>query len=135
MQKNSIQPKSCRKYRATTNSKHSLLVAENILNRDFKASRPIQKIFGDITYIPTDEGWLYLAGVLNLCGDKIVDVSMGGRMTKELVIAALQDAIQHTKTTQGYILHSDKGCQYCSLDYQALAREQMTYNKFRKLIS
>lgn len=123
MQKNGIRSKTSRKYRATTNSKHSLPVAENILNRDFKADRPGQKMVSDITYIPTDEGWLYLAGVMDLCGDKIVGVSMGGRMTKELVMAALRDAVRHTKATEGCILHSDRGSQYCSPDYQALARE------------
>lgn len=106
-----------------TNSRHSLPVAENILDRDFKTDRPGQKMVSDITYIPTDEGWLYLAGVMDLCGNKIVGISMDGRMTKELVTAALQDAICHTQTTEGCILHSDRGSQYCSLDYQALARE------------
>ncbi len=62
----------------------------------------------DITYIPTDEGWLYLAGVMDLCGNKIVGISMDGRMTKELVIAALKDAVRHTRSTQGCILHSDR---------------------------
>ena len=71
-------------------------MAENILNRDFTADRPGQKMVSDITYIPTDEGWLYLAGVMDLCGDKIVGISMDERMTKELVIAALKDAIRHT---------------------------------------
>lgn len=123
MRQNGIQSKASRKYKATTNSHHSLPVAENILNRDFNAERPGQKMVSDITYIPTDEGWLYLAGVMDLCGDKIVGVSMGGRMTKELVIAALQDAIRHTPVTKGCILHSDRGSQYCSLDYQALVKE------------
>ena len=123
MRENGIRSKSHKKYKATTNSRHNLPVAENILDRDFTADRPGQKMVSDITYIPTDEGWLYLAGVMDLCGDKIVGVSMGGRMTKELVIAALRDAIRHTKTTEGCILHSDRGSQYCSLDYQALARE------------
>ena len=66
----------------------------------------------DITYIPTDEGWLYLAGVMDSCGDKIVGISMDRRMTKELVISALKDAISHTKTTARCILHSDRGSQY-----------------------
>ena len=61
-------------------------MAENILNRKFDADGPGQKMVSDITYIPTDEGWLYLAGVMDLCGDKIVGISMGGRMTKELVM-------------------------------------------------
>ncbi len=123
MRENGIRSKSHRKYKATTNSKHSLPVAENVLNRDFKADKPGQKMVSDITYIPTDEGWLYLAGVMDLCGEKIVGVSMSGRMTKELVTAALQDAIRHTPVTKGCILHSDRGSQYCSLDYQTLLKE------------
>ena len=123
MRENGIRSKVGKKYKAITNSKHSLPVAENILNRDFKADRPGQKMVSDITYIPTDEGWLYLAGVMDLCGNKIVGISMDGRMTKELVIAALKDAVRHTRSTEGCILHSDRGSQYCSLDYQALAKE------------
>ena len=69
------------------------------------------------------QGWLYLAGVMDLCGNKIVGVSMNERMTKELVISALRDALCHTPATEGCILHSDRGSQYCSLDYQALAKE------------
>lgn len=123
MRENGIRSKSHRKYKATTNSHHHLPVAENILNRDFTADRPGRKMVSDITYIPTEEGWLYLAGVMDLCGDKIVGVSMDGRMTKELVIAALKDAVSHTKTTSGCILHSDRGSQYCSQEYQKLAKE------------
>ena len=123
MRENDIRSKSHKKYKATTNSRHSLPVAENILNRDFAADRPGQKMVSDITYIPTDEGWLYLAGVMDLCGDKIIGISMDERMTKELVISALKDAIRHTQNTEGCILHSDRGSQYCSLDYQELAKE------------
>lgn len=123
MREHGIRSKSHKKYKATTNSNHNLPVAENILNRDFVADRPGQKMVSDITYIPTDEGWLYLAGVMDLCGDKIVGISMDGRMTKELVISALKDAIHHTQATEGCILHSDRGSQYCSLDYQKLAKE------------
>ena len=92
-------------------------------NLHFKADRPGQKMVSDITYIPTDEGWLYLAGVMDLCGNKIIGISMDGRMTKELVTAALKDAVRHTRSTEGCILHSDRGSQYCSLDYQTLAKE------------
>ena len=109
MRENGIRSKSHKKYKATTNSKHNLPVAENILNRDFTADRPGQKMVSDITCIPTDEGWLYLAGVMDLCGDKIVGTAMDERMTKELVISALKDAIHHTKITKGCILHSDRG--------------------------
>jgi len=77
----------------------------------------------DITYIPTDEGWLYLAGVMDLCGRKMVGVAMDSRMTKNLVIAALQDAINHTRDVNGCILHSDRGSQYCSKDYNQMAKQ------------
>ena len=123
MHENGIVSKSHKKYKATTNSKHKLPVAENILNRDFSVDRPGQKMVSDITYIPTDEGWVYLAGVMDLCGDKIVGVSMSERMTKELVITALKDAVRHTKRTENCILHSDRGSQYCSMEYQKLAKE------------
>ena len=123
MRENGIRSKTRRKYKATTNSRHNLPVAENILNRDFSASAPGQKMVSDITYIPTDEGWLYLAGVMDLCGEKIVGISMDSRMTKELCMNALLDAINHTGDTKGCILHSDRGSQYCSLDYQALAKK------------
>ena len=123
MRENGIRSKTRRKYKATTNSHHNLPVAENILNRDFTANAPGQKMVSDITYIPTDEGWLYLAGVMDLCGEKIVGVSMDSRMTKELCMNALLDAISHTDDTKGCILHSDRGSQYCSFDYQALAKE------------
>lgn len=123
MRENGIRSKSYKKYKATTSSSHNLPVAENILNREFTADRPGQKMVSDITYIPTDEGWLYLAGIMDLCGNKIVGISMDSRMTKELVMAALKDAICHTRATSGCILHSDRGSQYCSLEYQALAKD------------
>ena len=123
MHENGIRSKTGRKYKATTNSRHNLPVAENILDRDFTANAPGQKMVSDITYIPTDEGWLYLAGVMDLCGQKIVGISMDSRMTKDLCMNALLDAINHTGDTKGCILHSDRGSQYCSLDYQALAKE------------
>ena len=82
--KTAYSQKAIKNIEATTNSKHNLPVAENILNMDFAADRPGQKMVSDITYIPTDEGWLYLAGVMDLCRDKIVGISMDERMTKEL---------------------------------------------------
>ena len=77
-------------------------------------------------YIPTDEGWLYLVGVMDLCGDKIVGISIDGDMTKDLVMSALKNAICHTKAADSCILHSDRGSQYCSMDYQALAKGEGT---------
>ncbi|WP_409974354.1 IS3 family transposase [Bacillus sp. Bva_UNVM-123] len=88
------QWKSCtvKKYKATTNSKHQHPVSENVLNRQFKASKPNQYWVTDITYIPTNEGWLYLATVMDLYSRKIVGWAMGNNMTKELVISALKMA-------------------------------------------
>ena len=82
MQKENIISKSSMKYKATTNSRHSLPVADNILNRDFTSARPNMKMVSDITYIPTDEGWLYVATVMDLCRRKIVGMSMDSTMTK-----------------------------------------------------
>lgn len=123
MKENGIRSKVTKKYKATTHSHHNLPVAPNILNRDFTAEKPAQKMVSDITYIPTEEGWLYLAGVMDLCGQKIVGVSMDSRMTKELVINALEDAINHSGNVKGCILHSDRGSQYCSNDYSKRAKE------------
>ncbi|MBR1442596.1 MAG: IS3 family transposase [Firmicutes bacterium] len=103
-------------------SKHDLPVAPNVLNRDFEALKPNSKMVSDITYIPTDEGWLYLAAVMDLCGDKIVGEAMGARMTKKLVIDALNDTMNRVGDTDGCILHSDRGSQYCSVDYQNLLK-------------
>jgi Transposase and inactivated derivatives len=112
------------KYKATTNSKHNYPVAPNILNRQFYASRPNQKLVSDITYIWTDEGWLYLAAILDLCGRRIVGTAMSSRMTKDLVIDALQDAVGRIgqKNCKDCILHSDRGSQYCSTRYQNLLK-------------
>lgn len=120
MSENSIRSRVSKKFRATTNSNHKLPVAENILNRDFSVDKPNEKMVSDITYLWTDEGWLYIAGIMDLCGQKIVGLSMSERMTKELVINALNDAYQRAGKPTGVILHSDRGSQYCSYDYQNL---------------
>ena len=122
MREAGIRSKVARKFKATTNSKHSLPVAENILNREFSADRPNQKMVSDITYLWTDEGWLYIAAVMDLYGQIIVGLSMGERMTKELVINALESTWLRSGRPSGVLLHSDRGSQYCSHDYQALLR-------------
>src|SRR5690606_34929619 len=93
------QWKSCtvKKYKATTNSKHKHPVSENVLDRQFKASKPNQLWVTDITYIPTDEGWLYLASVMDLYSRKIVGWAMDKTMPKELVISALKMAYKRQK--------------------------------------
>ena len=122
MRENDLHTKYRRKYKATTYSGHKLPVAKNVLNRQFEASHPGEKMVSDITYIPTDEGWLYLAGVIDLCGRKVVGIAMGARMTKQLVVDALQEAVNNSGNVEGCILHSDRGSQYCSLQYQQMAR-------------
>ena len=87
----------------------------------------------DITYISTDEGWLSLAGEMDLCGHKMIGVAMDGRVTKKLVMTALQDAINRTGDVNGCILHSDRGSQYCSKDYcQMVKQNGFTMSMSRK---
>lgn len=123
MKENGIRSKVARKFKATTNSKHSLPVAENILNRDFTVDKPNEKMVSDITYLWTEEGWLYIAGIMDLCGQKIVGLSMGERMTKDLVINALNYAYLRAGKPSGVLIHSDMGSQYCSNDYQNLIKK------------
>lgn len=105
----------------TTDSRHRQPVAGNKLKRDFHASAPNRKWLADITYIPTDEGWLYLAGVLDCFSRKIVGWSMTDHMHTDLVSAALQMALQHRTPDASRLLHhSDRGVQYASDDYQHL---------------
>jgi putative transposase len=123
MREKGMVSKVVKKYKATTNSKHNLPVAENILNREFYAFHLNKKWVSDITYIATDEGWLYLAGILDLCGREIVGWSMGERMTKELVINCLNQACGRRGNPKGVLLHSDRGSQYCSHEYQRLLKK------------
>jgi transposase InsO family protein len=126
MRMNSIKSNTVRKFKATTNSNHNLPVAENLLNREFTAEKPNQKWVSDITYIPTDEGWLYLAGVMDLCGRAIVGFSMDNHMRKSLVIGALNQAMGRMGAKEGLLIHSDRGVQYASKEYQDILKK----NKF-----
>ncbi|GAB1486274.1 hypothetical protein MASR2M79_13220 [Aminivibrio sp.] len=123
MKKEGLRSRVAKKFKATTNSSHTLPVAENILHRDFTAEKAGQKMVSDITYLWTDEGWLYIAGVLDLYGHKVVGLSMGERMTKELVINALEEAYHRSGRPRGTLIHSDRGSQYCSNDYQERIKE------------
>jgi len=111
-----------RKFKATTNSNHNLPVAPNLLEQDFSVMEPGTVYGTDITYIPTDEGWLYLAGVKDFGSREIIGYSMGERMTKELVHEAFDKALQYREPKPGCIHHSDRGCQYCALSYQAAVK-------------
>ncbi len=118
MRDNGIAAKQKKKYKATTDSNHGHLAAPNILGRDFEADGPDQKWLADITYIPTREGWLYLAAVLDLYSKLIVGWSMSSRMTKKLVLDALNMAVDRRKPGPGLIHHSDQGRQYASKAYR-----------------
>lgn len=105
---------------ATTDSRHSLAVAPNLLAQDFRAARPAEVWTADITYVPTEEGWLYLAAIKDLFAGEIVGRSFGARMTTELVVRAFGQAVSARRLVPGLIHHSDRGSQYCSHEYQEL---------------
>lgn len=107
----------------TTDSKHDLPIAPNRLNRDFYASIPDEKYVGDITYIPTNEGWLYLATVIDLYSRKIVGWSMDGNMKVSLVNDALKMALTNRNPKQGLIWHTDRGSQYASYEHKNLLKQ------------
>ena len=109
-----------KKFKVTTDSKHSLPIADNVLNRQFAQTAPNQAWVADITYIPTDEGWLYLAAVKDLYTCEIVGWAMDKQMTKQLAIDALRAAYWRKKPPPGLLHHSDRGSQYCSGTYRAL---------------
>ena len=111
-----------RKFKATTDSKHNLPVAPNLLKQDFDIKEPNKVWLADITYISTLEGWLYLAAVMDLGCRRIKGWAMSNRITKELALDALRMAICNHRETTGIIHHSDRGSQYASLEYQKLIK-------------
>lgn len=120
-------------FKKTTDSNHTLPVAPNLLNQNFSVARPNQVWLTDITYIHTQEGWLYLAAIKDLFSCEIVGYAMGERMTQELVCQALFRAVQHHQPSTGLIHHSDRGSQYCSQAYQKLLKQfGMTVSMSRK---
>jgi len=106
---NGWRAKAAKKYKATTNSNHSLPVAPNLLEQNFKADAPDQKWVSDITYIWTEEGWLYLAVVLELYSRRVIGWAIAERMTATLVCDALIMALWRHKMPRGVIVHSDRG--------------------------
>jgi len=123
MRRQGLRAKAAKKFKATTNSKHNLPVAPNLLQQDFTAAGPNQKYVGDITYLWTDEGWLYLAVVIDLYSRLVVGLAMSERMTAQLACDALQMALWRRHKPTGVIVHSDRGSQYCSGNYQRLIKE------------
>jgi len=120
MQARNIKPVWKKRFIRTTDSRHNLPIAENILNRQFNPAQPDVAYVSDITYIRTQSGWLYLAIVLDLFSRKIVGWAMAPSMPAELVCAALSMAISQRQPKRGLIVHSDRGSQYASAQYQAL---------------
>ena len=123
MQRQGLRAKAAKKFKATTNSKHNLPVSPNLLEQDFTATAPNQKYVGDITYLWTDEGWLYLATIIDLYSRLVVGWSMSERMTAQLVCDALKMALWRRHMPTNVIVHSDRGSQYCSGAYQKLLEE------------
>ncbi len=117
-----IRCKQIKKFKATTNSKHTLPVAENLLDQKFEAEAPNRIWVSDITYIPTDEGWLYCAAHKDLFNGEIVGYGLGSRITKDLVARSLLMAVRTKRPEPGLINHSDRGIQYCSRDYMNLLK-------------
>ncbi len=112
-----------RRFRKTTDSGHALPIAENVLARQFDVIEIAEKNrvwAGDITYLPTREGWLYLAVVLDLVSRRVIGWSMQSTMERTLVIDALKSAIKSRRTTQGTLFHSDRGSQYASEDFRTV---------------
>ena len=107
-----------RAYRATTNSAHSHPIAPNLLKRNFSFDQPNQAWVGDITYIPTGEGWLYLAIVKDLCLKKIVGYAFSSRIDTQLTLDALDMAVRRQRPDKGLIFHSDRGVQYAAKAYR-----------------
>ena len=120
MRGHGIQAKSARKFRCTTDSNHDLPIADNLLDRQFDPTGPNEVWATDITYIPTREGWLYLAAVEDLYARRVVGWSMAQTLESRLVVDALALAVQRRLPGAGLLAHSDRGSQYASDHYQTL---------------
>lgn len=123
MRLNDIRARPSKRYQVTTQSNHAHPVAPNVLGRNFKAERPNEKWLSDITYIPTAEGWLYVAGIIDLYSRKIVGWAMDKSMTSDLVCNAFKMAITNRQPKSGLLHHSDRGSQYAATPYQALLKQ------------
>jgi transposase InsO family protein len=122
MKQHGLRVKTIRRFKVTTNSDHKRPVAPNLVRRNFTAPAPDRLWTGDITYIWTAEGWLYLAVILDVFSRRIVGWSMKRRMTDDLVITAFNNAVIRRGPSQGVVFHSDRGSQYCSKRFQSLVR-------------
>jgi putative transposase len=133
MKRQGLKAKAARKFKVTTDSNHQLPVAPNLLEQNFSADAPNQKWVGDITYLLTNEGWLYLAVIIDLYSRAVIGWSMNSRMTAELTCKALQMALLRRGRPKNVIVHSDRGSQYCSTAYRNLiAKHQLIQSMSRK---
>ena len=132
MRANGLRAKAAKKYKATTNSNHSMPVAPNLLEQNFTAGVPDQKWVSDITYIWTEEGWLYLAVVLELYSRRVIGWAIAERMTAALVCDALIMALWRRHMPKGVIVHSDRGSQYCSAAYQKIFKKHQLISSMSK---
>ena len=123
MRADGLRAKTVKKWRATTQSHHRFPVAENTLNRQFTVTQPNRVWAGDLTYVWTAEGWLYLAVVLDLYSRLVIGWAMGSRLTVELAERALTMALANRNPTAGLLHHSDRGSQYAATSYQRLLGE------------
>lgn len=126
-----LRSKRSKRFKRTTNSKHALPIAPNILNKNFSVDQPDRVWVSDITYIWTWEGWLYLAVVIDLFARQVVGWALDSRIDKELILSAMKQAIHRRSPTAGLIFHSDRGCQYAS---QAV-RDLLEYHHFKQSMS
>ena len=120
MVQNGVSPIRTRKYKVTTDSNHNYNIAPNLLKQDFTATEPNQKWAGDISYIWTREGWVYLAVIIDLYSRRVIGWAVSNRMKRDLAIRALKMAIALRRPPKGCIHHTDRGSQYCSNEYQKL---------------
>jgi transposase InsO family protein len=120
MKRQGLRAKAARKFKATTDSNHNRPVAPNLLAQDFSAEAPNQKWVGDITYLWTEEGWMYLAVVMDLYSRRVVGWSLSARMQAGLVCDAPQMALWRRHMPLSVLVHTDRGVQYCSTAYQNL---------------
>ena len=112
-----------KRFKVTTDSNHSKMVYPNVLDQQFDAKRPNESWVSDITYIWTNEGWLYLAGVKDLYTKELVGYAINNRMTADLVCRALNMAIKNKRPSKELIVHSDRGSQYCSHAYHKIIKQ------------
>jgi len=123
MQQQGLRAKGKRRYKRTTNAVHPYPIAANVLNQEFMAQAPNKKWVGDITYIPTGEGWLYLAAVMDLYSRRVVGWAMADHMKQELTVKALSMALSQCRPKPGLLHHTDRGCQYAATQYRALLHQ------------